>query len=266
MKKYIPLFILVCTLLSCKNEQTVTPPEESVPHGNIGDVVNIDGFYYKITNNVKPYSVELVRNEKTSNASKRSNKLQMAENNRYTGNVIIPSQVVYDGETFSVTSIGESAFYRQDIRSVFIPGSVDSIGFNAFRLCESMEKITLSEGLKKIGRYAFGSCKKFTSLSIPNSVVEIDDFAFEECYYWTYLVIGTGLKKLGFAAFDRRVYPTAISAVYCYAVEPPEIQELGNSCYAFVVRDCVLYVPKGSGNSYKKAPGWQHFYTIYEMK
>ncbi|MBP5257422.1 MAG: hypothetical protein J6Z41_01610, partial [Prevotella sp.] len=46
---------------------------------------------------------------------------------RYTGNVVIPSSVTYEGQTYSVTSIGHSAFRDcSGLTSITIPNSVTS--------------------------------------------------------------------------------------------------------------------------------------------
>ena len=51
----------------------------------------------------------------------------------YSGRVIIPESVNYNGKTYSVTSIGNGAFYEcSDLTSVTIPNSVTSIGNYAF--------------------------------------------------------------------------------------------------------------------------------------
>ena len=54
----------------------------------------------------------------------------------YSGSVNIPPTVEYNGETYDVTSIGSSAFYRcSGLTSVTIPNSVTSIGNRAFYNC-----------------------------------------------------------------------------------------------------------------------------------
>ena len=53
-----------------------------------------------------------------------------------SGSVVIPEKVTYNGKEYSVTSIGERAFYEcSGLTSVTIPNSVTSIGSGAFYGC-----------------------------------------------------------------------------------------------------------------------------------
>ena len=55
---------------------------------------------------------------------------------KITGDVTIPETVTYEGSTYSVTSIGESAFDGcSSLTSISIPNSVTSIGNGAFFNC-----------------------------------------------------------------------------------------------------------------------------------
>ena len=77
----------------------------------------VDGIYYNITSTTD-LTVEVTYDD--------------IDDNEYDGSVVIPSQVVYGNKTYTVTSIGRSAFYCYMLSSVTIPESVISIASGAF--------------------------------------------------------------------------------------------------------------------------------------
>ena len=59
-----------------------------------------------------------------------------------SGDLIIPSTISYNGTTYSVTSIGDRAFYYcSGLTSVAIPNSVTSIGESAFYGCTGLTSV-----------------------------------------------------------------------------------------------------------------------------
>ena len=64
---------------------------------------------------------------------------------------IIPASVTYNSVSYSVTSIGESAFES----------------------CISLTSVTIPNSVTSIGEGAFESCISLTSVTIPNSVTSI---------------------------------------------------------------------------------------------
>lgn len=270
--KFLSIVALSLVLFSCQpgcndNNEPDSPTNPiNEQHGNLGDVICINGYYYKITSNFEPYTVELEKDGYTSQTNAPMKVISGTNaDGAYTGDVIIPSSIDYDGVKFSVTAIGTGAFYNKNVKSVYIPGCVETIGLNAFRMCYNMESMTLCNGIKKIESHAFSGCRKCVVITIPGSIEQMGDCAFEDCYYWTRLNIESGVKQIGYAAFERRNYPTAMSYVYSYSAEPPTITSKENNCEAFTIVNCVLYVPKGSASLYKKAAGWKNFSTIREM-
>ena len=136
----------------------------------------------------------------------------------YSGDVIIPSTVVYEGETYDVTSIGDFAFYRcTGLTSVTIPKSVVSIGENAFYFCERLTSVTIPSSVTSIGNNAFQNCTSLTSVIIPSSVTKIGSGAFQGCTGLT--TIPSGLSSIvdymfsfcwGFTSID---IPSSVTSI-----------------------------------------------------
>ena len=119
--------------------------------------------------------------------------------NAYSGNVIIPATVNYNGETYDVIGIGNDAFhYCSGLTSVTIPNSVTSIGGSAFAACSGLTSITIPNSVTSIGKFAFyGS--GLTSITIPNSVNYIYENPFGNCKSLISIKV-----KAGNAIYDSR--------------------------------------------------------------
>ncbi len=122
--------------------------------------------------------------------------------NAYAGDVVIPDSVIYGGKTYSVTSIGNYAFYYcTGLTSITIPNSVTSIGNYAFSDCTSLTSITIPNSVTSIGGDTFRNCSSLTSTTIPNSVTSIDNCAFTGCSSLTSITIPNSVTSIGYEAF-----------------------------------------------------------------
>ena len=104
----------------------------------------------------------------------------------YSGSVTIPETVIYNGTTYSVTSIGDYAFSA----------------------CSSLNSITIPNSVTSIGNDAFSGCSSLTSVTIPNSVTSIEDGAFYKCPSLTSIV------------WNATNYTSSASSVFNYIVAP----------------------------------------------
>lgn len=99
----------------------------------------------------------------------------------YSGltNVNIPDSVTYQGITYSVKSIGKSAFeWCSSLTSVTIGNNVTNIGNYVFNSCTRLTSVTIGNNVTNIGTYAFCCCNALSSIIIPDSVTNIGAYAF----------------------------------------------------------------------------------------
>ncbi len=157
----------------------------------------------------------------------------------YSGDIVIPEIVGYDGVAYSVTAIGYAAFSSCGrLKSVTIPNSVTTIGEKAFSSCTGLTAVHISDlsawcninfangkanplnynaklyinkelvtdlvisiDVTEIKDYAFYGCSGLTSVIIPNSVTTIGEQAFGYCTDLTSVTIGNGVTTIGGSAF-----------------------------------------------------------------
>ncbi len=145
----------------------------------------LDGIYYKIM--------------KTSVSVTYGNSV----GNSYSGDVVIPQTVIYNGTEYDVTMIGESAFYScTDLRTISIPQGIISIGDSAFSWCTSLSNVALPSSLMTIGSYAFSDCTSLFTVTMYDGMVSIGAHAFENDSNLSSMTLPKTITAVGFGAFD----------------------------------------------------------------
>ena len=152
----------------------------------------VEGIYYNITSST----------DMTVEVTCRGNYSYSYEN-EYSATVTIPELVTYNGNTYSVTSIGDAAFSDcSGLTSVVIGNSVTSIGWYAFAYCSGLTSVEIPNSVTSIGWSAFEYCSSLTSVEIPNSVTSIGNYAFRGCSGLTSVVIPNSVTSIGSSAFS----------------------------------------------------------------
>ncbi|WP_310558052.1 leucine-rich repeat protein [Flavobacterium sp.] len=167
MKKIIFLSLLLCTAGSL-----------------VAQTFTFGGINYTVTSATTPLTVEV------------------SDNSGFIGTANIPASTVDGGNTYAVTSIGDSAFSGcSDLTSITIPNSITSIGQNAFAGCFSLTSLTIPTSVTSIGHGAFGGCASLESIIIPNSVTSIGNGVFVGCTYLSSISLPNTITSIGFNAF-----------------------------------------------------------------
>ena len=148
----------------------------------------------------------------------------VAGTEKYTGDIVIPSQTTIDGKVYNVTSIGNNAFNGcTGLTSISIPNSVTSIGENAFYECYGLTSVIIGNSVTSIGYGAFNSCSGLTSITIPNSVSSIEAYAFCGCDGLTSITIPNSVTSIGNYAFGSCsgltsvTIPNSVTSIGSYA-------------------------------------------------
>ena len=182
------------------------------------ETVEIDGIYYNL--NAEAKTAEVTKNP-----------------NEYSGKVVIPESITSDKTKYSVTSIGEYAFWRcSSMTSVTIPSSVIYIGEYAFWDCSSMTSVTIPSSVTSIGEAAFWDCSSMTSVTIPNSMTSIGKRLFEDCSGLTSVNIPNSVTSIGEDAFSGCNGLTTIEI-------PNSVTSIGESAFSRCIGLTSIEIP-----------------------
>lgn len=100
---------------------------------------------------------------------------------RSSSYVTIPSAITVAGKSYTVVSIGEKAFWKNDkLQSVTIEDGVLDIKMGAFYYCRYLRSVKLPATLKSVGSYAFWKSLSLSNIYIPASLTDLSAKAFSE--------------------------------------------------------------------------------------
>ncbi len=162
-----------------------------------------------------------------------------------------------------LTAIDDSAFYKSSITKVVFPTTVTAIG--AFAFCGSgiSGDVTIPGTVKTIGNNAFHSCQQLERVFVEEGVLKIENSAFSGPI--TLLSLPSSLTYLGSSIVDPYVnadpgsgmfVPKGDLYVKVRATTPTPIHDFA---FFYVFGTSHLIVPAGCVDAYKAVKGWSHF-------
>lgn len=147
----------------------------------------------------------------------------------------------------TVTHIQSSAFADEGLTSISFGSGLKSIGYEAFKNCDSLTEITLPEGVTKISSYAFAECHKLKSIN-AKGVTSVRDSAFEECFKLSEIEFSedfyyvAGYAFCGCDSLKEFKYDKQTTFIDIYAFENSGIE-------SFEFSDKLTVIPEGAFES-----------------
>ncbi len=194
----------------------------------------------------------------------------------YSGDIVIPKTVVYEGVTLLVLAVKESAFSGSNLTGVTIPSTVMDVGDKAFYNCKNLKTVTIEDGEDEMAiGYSYVDIGGDFSTSFKDCPVETLYLGRNLSYdcIWTpslspfrdntaltTVTIGEQVTSIGISLFYGC---TGVKDVVSLNPEPPTCED-AYAFYGVATSACVLTVPLDSKKLYRTAYGWKDFPNIVE--
>lgn len=127
--------------------------------------------------------------------------------NAYSSPGIVPGEAsAYELRAIDNDSVEIVKFRGFEQAEIVVPNVIDGkkvigIGEEAYRDCNGMTKLTISESIEYIGGRAFSNCGQLESVRLPNSLKSLGSGAFSGCISLTTVDLPNGITKIPHNAF-----------------------------------------------------------------
>ena len=154
--------------------------------------------------------------------------------------VNIPETVDHGPNTYTVTAVGEDAFFDNQLTTIVVPESVTSLGQRAFGSNNQLTEVNIPDGVTSIPQWTFAQCN-LKEVIIPANVEHIGKQAF------------FNNPNLDLVTMKRNNPPTTLDADAFQGLHSTNLRHQTD-----------LVVPKGRVEDYENA-GWTDFKSITEV-
>lgn len=169
-------------------------------------------------------------------------------NPKYSGDIVIPPTVGYQGNSYKVTQIEWYAFAGcSEMTSITLPSTLTSIGQEAFQDCTGLTSITIPVAVDYVGQYPFSGCTNLKSVTwnakkceegwygyfgsnvetfiIGDGVEVLPPGLCNSLFKVTSITLPNSVKKIGACAFQGCTSLASINI-------PNTVEEIGGGAFA----------------------------------
>lgn len=178
----------------------------------------------------------------------------------YEGDVIIPTNVQFNGIEYTITTIQRYAFgLCKNLSKINLPNSIISIERAAFTSCTNLFELVIPEKIKLITNGLCLNCTSLENIILPEGVETIEESAFNKTSI-SFITLPSSTQKIGKSVFNNCANLTKIQVL---AKEPPTIET--NTFNEKQLATITLEVPEESLSKYKIDTYWRNFSNIIKF-
>ena len=100
----------------------------------------------------------------------------------------------------TVTTIGNLAFWKQNLQEISLHEGIETIGTSAFAYSK-IKEIVLPQSLKNLGHSAFFSMAKLEKVVLPEKIIDIPAYSFENCINLKQITLPVSVNGICMNAF-----------------------------------------------------------------
>ena len=236
-----------CHLATCSVDDSLLFEGDEMMLGVVSDdresgIVKIDGLKYRLDDERHEATLEI--------------------ENRWNGELSIPSTVEYGGQNYTVTNMKAHTFSGcRTLTRVTLPSTISATDDNPFVSCNSLETIgvdaanawlqsvggallsadgkrlfsypagakagsyTVPDGVEVIGLDAFSRSPHLVSVVLPSGVREMHFHAFEKCKHLEHVTLSSSVERIDNNAFGDCTSLKVLDL-------PESVTHLGNNAFA----------------------------------
>jgi len=150
----------------------------------------------------------------------------------------------------------------KSLTSVILPSTLTKIRYSSFR-ASGIESIIFNENIETIGSYAFSYCYQLKEVNLIEVKIKTLEYGTFYCCNLETIYLPKLLMKMKKIVFGNN----PLKNIFCYSNIPSELFDFSTEYATFNnvdIKECIVHVPEGRTNIYKKARGWRDFNSIID--
>jgi len=171
----------------------------------------------------------------------------------------------YDNLTIKegIKEIQSDAFdHCKSLTSVIFPSTLTKIGGSSLSF-SGLTSIIFNKNIEAIDTYAFYGCSKLKEVNLVEVKIKTLEYGtFQYCKLET-VYLPRSLITMKEIVFEKN----PLKNIFCYSNNPSDLFDFSANDATFKnvdIKKCIVHVPKGKIDIYKKAKGWIKFNSIID--